>query len=345
MLLFYEDEPGSVELKSAEPNITMGTSTAQQIDPLRHYGSYAFIPYHNHTENGGVPTSTSFSPSHLTNIKALKVYNTSSWTYSGSLLPACSKSLPASFHAWSSLTVSDPSTLLHRLLPLLSFLQNYLSDAGVHCYWLTIRASKPTKEYDERRWHVDDDFFSPDFDGRAMQAPAPRNQSNRKSSERWKVCATLLGPSTVFLTDNDSALKTLRDTKAKQRISHQHTCTSIRCLGCSTYADSVRHSLSHSLSAFPTTSPAPKEVAFFRLGSRHGAVHSEPTCDVDRIFVNVVPGSDEELKGLLAKWGLEWPRAWCFGVPGGAVGSDEREALAKMRDEEVKEREERGRQG
>jgi hypothetical protein len=66
---------------------------------------------------------------------------------------------------------------------------------------------------------------------------------------------------------------------------------------------------------------------------------------VDRIFVNVVPGSDEELKGLLAKWGLEWPRAWCFGVPGGAVGSDEREALAKMRDEEVKEREERGRQG
>jgi hypothetical protein len=35
----------------------------------------------------------------------------------------------------------------------------------------------------------------------------------------------------------------------------------------------------------------------------------------DRIFVNVVPGHEADLKCLMAKWGMEYPRAWCVGFP------------------------------
>jgi hypothetical protein len=71
-------------------------------------------------------------------------------------------------------------------------------------------------------------------------------------------------------------------------------------------------------------------MAFFRLGDDEGAVHSEPVCDTDRIFVNVIPGTEEELTSLMARWGMEFPRAWCFGVPVGFVASDEASSFAGL---------------
>jgi len=40
------------------------------------------------------------------------------------------------------------------------------------------------------------------------------------------------------------------------------------------------------------------EVGFFRVGDQVGAVHSEPVSHCGRVFVNVVPGSKAELRGL-----------------------------------------------
>lgn len=57
------------------------------------------------------------------------------------------------------------------------------------------------------------------------------------------------------------------------------------------------------------------ECAFFRVGEEDGAVHSEPMSHGDRIFVNVVPGCEGDLRGLMGKWGMEYPRAWCVGLP------------------------------
>ncbi|KAH7071171.1 hypothetical protein BKA63DRAFT_568320 [Paraphoma chrysanthemicola] len=304
-----------------------------QIGPLQQLGSRAFLPYHNHINPQSDPSSTSTTSTSQTRNDCLQIHNTSSWTYSGPLLSGNSTSLSPSFHAWSALTVSSPSLLLSRLLPLLSFLETFLLEAGVECYWLTIRASTPTTDYNEPRWHVDDDFFASDFDGRAMQAndkaTASRKANNTCVGKRWKLCTTLLGPSTLFAADNDSALQIVNSTKAQHRKTHQHTCTSIRCLGCSTYASSVRTSLARSLRNHATTTPAPNEIAFFRLGPHHGGVHSEPKCDVDRIFVNVVPGTEGELRALLGKWGMGWPRAWCVRDGGFGVRSDEAESFGQ----------------
>jgi hypothetical protein len=58
-----------------------------------------------------------------------------------------------------------------------------------------------------------------------------------------------------------------------------------------------------------TESPAAGEVAFFRLGDEEGAVHSEPRCDTDRIIVNVIPGTEQELRMLMERWSMGFPRA------------------------------------
>ncbi|KAA8648523.1 hypothetical protein EYZ11_008819 [Aspergillus tanneri] len=85
------------------------------------------------------------------------------------------------------------------------------------------------------------------------------------------------------------------------------------CLGCATAAEDVRMRLAHQLKGYDTVQTQPGECVFFRVGSDDGAIHSEPRMDRDdRIFVNVVPGTEEELRTLLQRWGMEFPRAWCL---------------------------------
>ncbi|KAF2125492.1 hypothetical protein P153DRAFT_370148 [Dothidotthia symphoricarpi CBS 119687] len=294
------------------------------MDLLSQYGSYEFLPYLSNSSPPDTPQRSlaKILPSTQPQAESsLTLQNTSTWTYCGPLLVPNSITLPPSLHTWTTTTVSSPSAFFSRLLPLLTFLRTFLSEAGVHHYWLTVRATKPTTEYDKPRWHVDDDFFAPtgSIDGDRVQEKKSRRE---KSEARWKVCTTLLGPSTLFLP-SPTALPHLRRVKSHQKKSREHPCTSVRCLGCADTGDVIRQTLAKDFTGEDVESHKYGEVAFFRLGDQKGAVHSEPKCDVDRIFINVVPGTEEEMRALMARWGMGFPRAWCFGVPVGLVRSDE----------------------
>jgi hypothetical protein len=318
MLLFYEDEPGSTEI-TQQPFELHNFSPTPNIDPLLQYGSHAFIPYPSATAQDDAPSEDVItSAANHASTSHLAVSSPSSWTYCGPLLQPDKASLPPSFHTWANITLSSPSTLLTSLLPLLSWLQSFLLEAKVHNYWLTIRCTAPNHKYDTPRWHTDENFF-------AYDADAPDLGFAATSKERcWKLCTTLLGPGTLFLKDNEMALGVIRETKKNEKDKMgSHTCTSIRCLGCSTYAETVRESLACSLQNMEIESPAIGEVAYFRIGGEEGAVHSEPRCDTDRIFINVIPGTEQDLRSLMERWGMEFPRAWCFGMPVGFVESDE----------------------
>jgi hypothetical protein len=102
----------------------------------------------------------------------------------------------------------------------------------------------------------------------------------------------------------------------------------MRCLGCLDAVEAVRHTLARELADDEVESPRYGEVAFFRLGDEEGGVHSEPPCHGDRIFVNVVPGTEDELRNLMGRWGLGFPRAWCFGVP--VAFGEQQESVASM---------------
>ncbi|KAJ5087735.1 hypothetical protein N7456_011351 [Penicillium angulare] len=136
----------------------------------------------------------------------------------------------------------------------------------------------------------------------------------------WKLTTTLLGPGTLFIAQETTPqARKIQQTikKAIRSRDPEHFCPSVRCAGCAEAAEEVRERLVSELSGHKTVQAQKGECAFFRVGEETGAMHSEPVWegDGDRIFVNVVPGDERDLKVLMAKWGMEYPRAWCVGLP------------------------------
>ncbi|KAK1759998.1 hypothetical protein QBC47DRAFT_277486, partial [Echria macrotheca] len=254
----------------------------------------------------------------------LSVKTSSSWTYCGPLLqlrvatdpsPAAgvdNSCFPPSFHHWSTHSLS--SSLLPRLVPFLTAVHTLLRDQGLEHYWITVRASLPTNEFDQPRWHVDDDFFSP--------PPGTDDAEVKKSGKReggWKVCTTLLGSGTLFAADGKRARRTLaqtrRDVLRREKEGGEHVCLSIRCAACGRTADAVREEMADRMAGEVVVQSGYGEGAVFRVGSECGAVHSEPRMECGRVFVNIVPGTEGELRRLMGRWGLVFPRSWSLGVP------------------------------
>lgn len=295
----------------------------------------------------------------------LRVRRDAFWSYCGPLLDgAGAAQLPPSLHEWAAVALTAGSgldLLNRRLLPFLDFLNRFVADNGLDNYWLTIRATTPTAEYDKPRWHTDDMFFSSsdsssDSSSKEKPSAAPslpsipltprrwsfwplptpkpkedeeelfpdkqqQDQQQLDLETDWKICTTLLGPSTMFIPapHQPRARKRQRAAKKASRRANEHACTSIRCVGCASAADDVRHDLSGSLKDLGAVQAGPGQCAFFRIGPGRGAVHSEPRMSSNgddggqergRIFVNVVPGKREELERLMGKWGMEFPRSW-----------------------------------
>ncbi|KAI1269458.1 hypothetical protein F5Y18DRAFT_414458 [Xylariaceae sp. FL1019] len=238
----------------------------------------------------------------------LAVTHNAFWSYCGPLL-ARDGALPPSLYEWmsTSLTIS----LLPRLLPFLEFTNTFLAQNDLDHYWLTIRATKATTEFDTPRWHTDDMFFAARGGGLRAVPQQPYAKETLDLQTNWKLCTTLLGPSTMFIPAErqDEARKKQRD--ARKSLATDHECASIRCLGCAATADAVRERLAKELKSMDTRQATLGECAFFRIGQDSGAVHSEPCMSGgDRIFVNVVPGKKEELNSLMTKWGMSFPRSW-----------------------------------
>jgi hypothetical protein len=286
----------------------------------------------------------------------------SSWTYCGPLLTLEENSLPSSFHTWAQATVNG--SLLTPLFSFLAYVHEFLAANNLAHYWLTVRATQGSTEFDVPRWHTDDLFFSPlsttkqktvsksslskklrfttrnyyetqhtrypDYDAlnpfihpqptQAQAQPPPKNAqiiTPNPNPPDWKLCTTLLGPGTLFINSKRNLARTIqRTTKAAvQNENPGHICLSIRCVGCASAAETVRTRLATDLKPHQTVQSRQGECVFFRVGEDEGAVHSEPRSHGDRVFVNVVPGDERDLRCLMAKWGMEFPRAWCVGLP------------------------------
>ncbi|CAI7626361.1 unnamed protein product [Penicillium glandicola] len=265
----------------------------------------------------------------------------SSWTYCGPLLTLESYNLPSSFNTWAEATISG--SILPSLFSFLRYVHDFLIKNNQSHYWLTIRASRGSDEFDIPRWHTDDLFFSP-LQPPINHAKRPTNQdlptpisSTKLQSEHhdhppptaqipstsptptnWKLTTTLLGPGTLFIppATNRLARATQRAAKTAVRAADPaHICVSVRCVGCAMAAESVRARLAVELGGHGIVQASAGECVFFRVGEDEGAVHSEPRSHGDRVFVNVVPGHEADLSALMAKWGMEYPRAWCVGLP------------------------------
>jgi hypothetical protein len=253
-------------------------------------GDFHFLPYEKHKYLSESDQNT------------IQLTNASSWTYCGPLLSLEADNLPQSYQTWHRATVKGRS-FTPLLLSFLAYTHDFFATAGLSHYWVTIRATKTTPDFDTPRWHTDDDFFG-------REGEVHGNQT------RWKLATSLLGPGTLFIEDGKSARLIEQNVKSRaQDEAPTHACASIRCLGCAATSDVVRSRLTEAFQKHRVVQAGDGECCFFRIGPHQGAVHSEPVHSSDRIFVNIVPGTEAELSGVMAKWGMEFPRAWSFGIP------------------------------
>lgn len=283
-----------------------------ELEPLR---DFEFLSYDPQPEE-----------SHSSAAAPVSVRRDAYWSYCGPVLPAADDGLPANFHEWAATALSGSFAPL--FVPFLAFANAFLARHGLHHYWLTIRATTPTGEYDKTRWHTDDMFFSSSGASTSTSSTSRSTSTGKRSlssarlfrrpSKRkldlctdWKICATLLGQPTMFvpLEHQDQARK--RQRFAKKTHSKEHDCNSIRCVGCASAADAVRDDLATNLVGLGAVQATAGQCVVFRIGADKGAMHSEPKMsEGGRIFVNIIPGSEEELSRLATKWGMEFPRSW-----------------------------------
>lgn len=219
-------------------------------------------------------------------------------------------------------------------------------------YLLTIRAQKPTSEFDRPRWHVDRRFFenpslslnstsTENFENLTDEKKdrSPREKEKRRVASVWKVATALIGPGTLFLKDSargialqkriEKGLKMQQKKRGHYAVDEEHVCRTFRCLGCAEMADAVRVKLAEEVekAALEVVQMGTGEVSIFRADGDGGggvdrekngggaAMHSEPSMSGgDRVFVHVVPGTEEEVRKLVEGWGMEFPRDWSVGV-------------------------------
>jgi hypothetical protein len=214
-------------------------------------------------------------------------------------------------------------------------------------YVLTIRAQKPTAEFERPRWHVDRRFFeNPSLSGipaakpsRRLTEKGERVQEKREVASVWKVATALVGPGTLFLKDSargialqkriEKGLKMEQKKRGHYAVDEEHVCKTFRCLGCAEMADIVRVRLAVEVEkeGLEVVKMRTGEVSIFRADGDGGggggggeknevvaAMHSEPPICGDRIFVHVVPGTEKEVRRLVEGWGMEFPRDWSVGI-------------------------------
>lgn len=150
-----------------------------------------------------------------------------------------------------------------------------------HC-WLTIRVTLPHHGFDIPRWHKDGNFFKSD-----------RTQS--------KFVTVLKGPGTLFIKkskkvdeiynkNNDEENKSYKKLKVKTMFNNK-------------IENKYRKILANKLSKFKHSQLKPKQGLIFLVGidknnNLYGLLHSEPKNDTPRIFISILPGSENEIDEL-----------------------------------------------
>lgn len=185
------------------------------------------------------------------------------------------------------------------------------------------KRSKPKSEPDRKFLNLR--LRTPENQGRdasssALPSATATTDVSRENPQTtdWKIATTLLGPGTLFISPRTSshARNIQKAIKASVRAENEgHTCLSVGCVGCAMASEKVREQLAEALKDHDIVQARVGECTYLQTGEEEGAVHSEPESHGDRIFVNVIPGKETELMALTGKWGLEYPRAWCVGLP------------------------------
>ena len=162
---------------------------------------------------------------------------------------------------------------------------------------MDIRVAMPNNLYDIPRWHKDGNYFSHDI-----------NETNTS-----KFLTVLKGPGTLLIKST-KRVNEIYNKHLEQERSELTPESSME--ECNKVANKYRHILANKLSKEPVvqlknnqaliffTGTTKKGVPIEEMNMDKGALHSEPKMDSPRMFISILPSTEENIMGLKKKWNL-----------------------------------------
>ena len=160
----------------------------------------------------------------------------------------------------------DEETAFVTINAILRVTEKILTGSQQTSAWFCIRPFCPNEDYRIPRWHCDGKYFN--F----------HHPSNQRIA--YKFAFVLKGAATLFADVPNSEKLLINSLSLEDRL----------------LADQI-------VRKYKIESPQIGELAIFRVGDEEkGAVHSEPHITVDRLFISILPGSEEEIRELYNFW-------------------------------------------
>ena len=156
-----------------------------------------------------------------------------------------------------------------------------LKGYNMNHFWMDIRVTMPNNLYDIPRWHKDGKFFS--------------NDINEKDTS--KFVTVFKGPGTLLIKSTKRVNEIFN--KVDEQLRYERRLRVMTIEEQYKVADKYRPIFAKELSKEPVVQPKNNEGLIFFTGvpSRDNAVvHSEPKMDVPRMFISILPGTEENIK-------------------------------------------------
>jgi len=146
--------------------------------------------------------------------------------------------------------------------------------------WLAIRIRIPTNNYDIPRWHQDGVFF---VNSDTLQA---------------KFITVLKGPGTLFIKN-----KKINDIHKKYHDKKFIEYNKLNIFYDKEIEDKYRKILAKKYLIFKQHQVQIRQgLIFLNSQNKFPLVHSEPKIDVSRIFISILPGTEEDVINLKKRW-------------------------------------------
>ena len=153
--------------------------------------------------------------------------------------------------------------------------------------WIDIRATKPNNIFDIPRWHMDGSFF--------VDTPEDRKLIQSKFVAQFKGAGTLMVNSTLHDKEKYIAIGREYGPKTQEEwmkfVNNDEWQMNVRKKQNAVFAHKKVKQLKNN------------EGLIFIVGNMEKAlIHSEPPMKEDRIFISILPGTEQQIGNLKKRW-------------------------------------------
>jgi len=209
-------------------------------------------------------------------IQNFSIENHSGFTFKGNLQELIKENNLQTFLESIGSNNKENIIILQKII--YKVIKKVLLGVSLDYFWLIIRISLPHNILKKQRWHYDGLYFP--------QSP---------KSLQTKFITALRGPGTLFIQNQDKALKIFNKIN-KKRISEMNQELNFEKK--MKIDEQYMPVFEKELEQFEKSQLKNNQGLLFMKNNNKRLIHSEPSIDESRIFISIVPGTKENIEEI-----------------------------------------------